>query len=475
MATVASLPAEPLAAAHRRRRAAELRDRLERVRERTLALVAPVDWTTLRRQHLPILSPMVWDLGHTANFEELWLVQRAAGEAPMVKGYGEMFDAMLNPRKDRERLALPDQRMLFEYLGRVRERALRTLERWAEEGAGGDRLLQGGFAFELIAEHEEQHQETLLQAMQAMGAPFYRPALRRPLPAAGAVPDPDGDGMVEVPAGPFRMGFAPPPGAGPAESFAYDNEKEAHEVELPAFRIDRTPVTNAAYLRFVEAGGYDDTAAWSGAGRAWREETGAAAPQYWLAPGEPAPEGAEVAPDADPGTWRVRRFGRVLPLDPAEPVMHVCFWEAEAFARRAGKRLPSEAEWEKAALWDPAAGRARRHPWGGEPPGPRRANLDQLAFGPAPAGAYPLGASAYGVQQMLGDVWEWTASDFRPYPGFAAYPYAEYSEIFFGDEYKVLRGGSWATRPGLARGTFRNWDLPVRRQIFAGFRCAADA
>jgi gamma-glutamyl hercynylcysteine S-oxide synthase len=157
-----------------------------------------------------------------------------------------------------------------------------------------------------------------------------------------------------------------------------------------------------------------------------------------------------------------------------EPVMNVTYWEAESFARFAGKRLPLEAEWEKAALWDPDRGEARTYPWGNEPATPERANLDQLAFGPAEAGAFPAGVSAYGVHQMVGDVWEWTSSDFRAYPNFHAYPYREYSEVFFGPEYKVLRGGSWATRPAVARGTFRNWDFPIRSQIMSGIRCARD-
>jgi iron(II)-dependent oxidoreductase len=166
---------------------------------------------------------------------------------------------------------------------------------------------------------------------------------------------------------------------------------------------------------------------------------------------------------------------RVRPLPEDEPVVHVSYWEADAYARWAGKRLPTEQEWEKAATWDPARGVKRRHPWGEEAPAPERANVDQLVFSPAPAGAYPEGASAYGVHQMIGDVWEWTSTDFYGYPGFEAYPYAEYSEVFVGPGYKVLRGGSWATRPAVARGTFRNWDHPIRRQIFSGFRCARDA
>jgi iron(II)-dependent oxidoreductase len=152
----------------------------------------------------------------------------------------------------------------------------------------------------------------------------------------------------------------------------------------------------------------------------------------------------------------------------------VCFYEAEAYAAWAGKRLPTEAEWEKAARFDPATGRSRRYPWGDEDPTSEHANLGQRHLRAAPAGAFPAGASPLGVQQLVGDVWEWTASDFLPYPGFAVFPYAEYSQVFFGSDYKVLRGGSFGTDPVACRGTFRNWDYPIRRQIFAGFRCARD-
>ena len=446
-----------------------IRRRLEGVRERTLALVAPLDWPLLRRQHVPILSPMVWDLGHVGIFEETWLLRRFGGDGWRRPGYERLFDPVINPRPARGALPLPARGELFGYLTEVRERALTHLLETAGDGAGPPAdpetaaLLAGGYVWELVAEHEEQHHETLLQAMQAMTGPCYRPALHRPTPRPATPPARD---MVEVPAGPFRMGHA---GAG----FAYDNEREAHEIDLPGFRVDRYPVSNAEYLAFVEDGGYRRAGPWSEEGRRWREETEAAAPLYWLAPGEPAPDGSEPAAGADEGSWRLRRFGRVHPLDPEEPVTHVTFWEAEAYAAWAGKRLPTEPEWEKAALWDPEAGRSRPWPWGDEPPDATRANLDQLAFGPARAGSYPAGASAYGIHQAIGDVWEWTDSDFRAYPGFEAFPYAEYSEIFFGPDYKVLRGGSWATRPAVARGTFRNWDFPVRRQIFSGIRCAA--
>lgn len=453
--------------------------RMEDVRQRTLTLIAPLDWPLLRKQHIPILSPMVWDLGHVGNFEEMWLLERPFGKAWLRPDYERMFDAVENPRPTREALPLPDRGELFDYLARVRQRVVDHLT--GDHAAEDPRLLAGGYVYELVAQHEEQHQETLLQAMQAMAGPCYQPALRRPLPApaesASAAPS---DDLVTIPAGPFAMGDAGPrPGETAADAFTYDNERGVHEVDLPAYRIGRTPVTNGAYLEFLADGGYLRRELWSEAGWAWRQDAGAEAPLYWLAPGTAAPPGTEVADDAHEDAWRLRRFGRVLAIDPAEPVQHVCYWEAEAFTRWAGLRLPTEAEWEKAALWDPEAGRARRYPWGDQRPGggrrPERANVDQLAFAPARVGAFPAGASAYGVLGLVGDVWEWTASDFTAYPGFAAYPYDEYSKIFYGPDYKVLRGGSWASRPRLARGTFRNWDYPIRRQIFSGFRCAADA
>jgi iron(II)-dependent oxidoreductase len=338
----------------------------------------------------------------------------------------------------------------------VRAQTLAVLAAGAD---GGDpRLVAGGFVYEMVAAHEEQHQETLLQCMQVLAAPPYAPSRRRSLPAGRAVQR----DMVSVPGGPFRMGWQ-------SAGFAYDNELPAHEVDLPAFRIDRFPVTHGDYLAFVADGGYQRRELWADTGWRFRESEGMEAPRHWRrVAGAPARPGAG---------WEARFMDRVLPVEQAAdlPIVHVCYWEAEAYARWAGKRLPTEAEWEKAASWDPATGSSRPWPWGEDPPGERHANLDQLGFAPAPVGAYPAGASAYGVEQLIGDVWEWTASDFLPYPGFVAYPYDDYSKVFFGSDYKVLRGGSWATRPAVARGTFRNWDYPIRRQIFSGFRLATDA
>jgi iron(II)-dependent oxidoreductase len=259
-------------------------------------------------------------------------------------------------------------------------------------------------------------------------------------------------GMVAVPAGRYLIGTD---GHEP-----YDNEHPRHEVELPPFAIDRFPVTNGDYMRFMADGGYSLQELWSRDGWDWILTFGTEAPEYWRRDGD---------------GWVCGRLGLEAPVDPRLPVSNVCWFEADAYARWAGKRLPSEFEWEVAACWDPAAGRPRRYPWGNQPPTPELANLDHRLFSPAPIGAYPEGASAFGCQQMLGDVWEWTSSHFLPYPGFEPFPYEEYSAPFFGTRFRVLRGGSWATRPRVARATFRNWDSPIKRQIFAGVRCAADS
>jgi gamma-glutamyl hercynylcysteine S-oxide synthase len=419
--------------------------RLEEVRDRTLLLVGDLDWPTLRRQHIPILSPIVWDLGHIGHFEELWIGQRLGGHPPLVAGFERLFDPGLNPRPTRGALPLPDEEDLFAYLERVRRQSLEVMRREPAE----PELARNGMVWELVAQHEEQHQETILQALHVLEDPPYRPATRRELSDGGAATTSD---MVLVPGGRFAMGWA---GGG----FAYDNELPAHTVEVAPFLIDRRPVSEEAYLAFIEEGGYRRRELWSEAGWHWVQEEEARAPLSWRSQG---------------AGWRVRSMDRESPPRPGVPVCHVCWHEADAYARFVGKRLPTEAEWEKAALLDPGSGVSRPYPWGDEPPTPQRANIDQLVFGPGANGS-PGGASALGVEQMVGDVWEWTASDFLPYPGFRAYPYPEYSEVFFGSEYKVLRGGSWATRPAVARGTFRNWDYPIRRQIFAGFRCARDA
>jgi gamma-glutamyl hercynylcysteine S-oxide synthase len=358
---------------------------LAEARERTIALIAPVGDELLNKVYSELLSPLAWDLGHIANFEELWLVQRVGGRPPLHGELGHFYDAIENPRRERGELPILRDEELRSYLEEVRVRTLDVLEGVDVGPDNPDRLLREGFVYEMLVAHELQHQETMLQLLQMLDAP-YRPAEADPEPFAPA-PVADDPGTVRIEAGTHEIGASD-------RGFAYDNERPRHEVRLEAFEIDRTPVTNATYIAYMG-------------------ETGAEPPMYWERDGE---------------SWARTAMGIRVPVDPARPVVHVSWEEAEAFARWAGKRLPTEFEWEAAAPH----------------------------------------------LEGVGGVWEWTSSDFLAYPGFEAFPYDEYSKVFFGDTYKVLRGASWATHPHVARPSFRNWDLPQRRQIFAGIRLAKE-
>jgi gamma-glutamyl hercynylcysteine S-oxide synthase len=362
---------------------AAIAELLAEARERTLQLIEPLDDRQLNQVYSPLLSPLAWDLGHIANFEELWLVQTIGDREPMHGDLGRFYDAIENPRKTRGELPILRDADLRAYMADVRERTLEVLDT-VEIGADAeDPLLREGFVYEMLLAHELQHNETMLQLLQMVDG--YEP-LRSVGTEALA---PGGPETVAIAAGIYEIGA-------PDRGFAYDNERRRHEAGLTAFEIDRTPVSNAAYIEFMEA-------------------TGAEAPLYWERD--------------DDGAWVSTGMGRRAPIDPAHPVIHVSWHQADAFARWAGKRLPSEQEWEAAS---PSL-------------------------------------------ESVGQAWEWTSSDFLPYPGFDAFPYPEYSEVFFGAEHKVLRGASWATDPHVARPSFRNWDLPQRSQIFSGIRCARDA
>ncbi|MGD0373222.1 MAG: ergothioneine biosynthesis protein EgtB [Streptosporangiaceae bacterium] len=430
--------------------AEDLRDRiaglLAQARDRTSSLTECVPDSDLIRQHSPLMSPLVWDLAHVANQEELWLLRGVGGRDPMRPEIDPLYDAFEHPRAERPSLPLLAPAEARAYAREVRGRVLDLIERTTFTPKP---LLAEGFVFGMIAQHEQQHDETMLATHQ----------LRRGTPVLSAPPPgpPPADAMslpaeVEVPGGPFMMGTS-------TEAWALDNERPAHLADVSSFWIDTTPVTNARYAEFIADGGYDQRRWWTAAGWEHRQRAGLSAPAFWR---------------RDRDQWLRRRFGITEPVPPAEPVLHVCWYEADAFARWAGRRLPTEAEWEKAARFDPAAGRSMRYPWGDGDPSPSLANLGQRHLQPAPAGSYPDGAAPCGARQLIGDVWEWTASDFRPYPGFSAWPYREYSEVFFGSDYKVLRGGAFSADPVACRGTFRNWDYPVRRQIFAGLRTARD-
>jgi iron(II)-dependent oxidoreductase len=425
--------------------------RLLEARARTLLLATPLSDDDLHRQHDPLMSPILWDLGHIAHFEELWLTRNLDGPVEFVEMPG-LYNPFEHPRSTRASLQLPDLAECRGIMDEIRTRVLARLDD-ADLDASSP-LLRDGFVYHMVLQHEYQHGETMLQTLQLKRGAPYTPLLRLE-PGDGGVAAGGRAGpaeMVRFPGGAVPIGTDDP-------SAAYDNERPAQLATVAPFWIDVHPVTNGDFLAFMSAGGYDRPEYWSEAGWKWRMETGASAPKYW---------------ERRDGVWTSRSMDRSGPVNPRHPVCHVSWYEADAFARFAGKRLPTEVEWEAAASWDPATGSKRTYPWGETPPDQTFANVDQLVFGTAPIGSYAANVSPIGCSGMIGDVWEWTASDFGPWPGFESFPYREYSEVFFGTEYKVLRGGSWATRPGAVRNTFRNWDYPVRRQIFSGFRCARD-
>jgi gamma-glutamyl hercynylcysteine S-oxide synthase len=426
----------------------EIASRLISARERTAGLTDCIDEADMIRQHSPLMSPLVWDLAHVANQEELWLLRDVGGREPMRPEIDPLYDAFEHPRAKRPTLPLLQPAEARRYASDVRGRVLDLIERVSFSTGP---LVEQGFVFGMIAQHEQQHDETMLATHQLRSG---HQVLSAPPPAPAPADVLRLPAEVLVPGGSFTMGTS-------TEPWALDNERPAHEVELGSFYLDTTPVTNASYAEFIADGGYERERLWSQAGWAYRLKADLTAPLFWEQGGS--------------GQWLRRRFGATEPVPSAEPVMHVCWYEADAYARWAGRRLPTEAEWEKAARFDPVSRRSRRYPWGDQDPSADRANLGQRHLQPAPAGSYPAGAAPSGARQLIGDVWEWTASDFLPYPGFRAYPYKEYSEVFFGPDYKVLRGGAFSSDPVACRGTFRNWDYPIRRQIFAGFRTARGA
>jgi len=431
----------------------EIADLLTEARERTLLLISGLSDEDLHRQHDPLMSPIIWDVGHIAHFEELWLTQNLDGAIEFSEMPG-MYNPFEHPRASRASLALPTLAQMTERLREIRERVLDRLDslEWNDENP----LLRGGYVFNMVLQHEYQHNETILQTLQLKkGDPYQAPrkiAFAAPGEQSAGSKSPRYGEMVSFGGGRVTIGTSD-------RASAYDNERPRHEVDLHPFLIDRTAVTNGQYLDFISDGGYDRQELWSDAGRRWVTETGSVAPKHWFRDGD---------------SWFSRTMDLTRPIDPRRPVCHVCHHEAEAFAKWSGKRLPTEFEWEAAASWDPATERARSLPWGSVAT-PKLANIDQLSFDVAPVDTYDGNVSPIGCHGMIGDVWEWTSSDFSGYPGFQSFPYKEYSEEFFGSEYKVLRGGSWATRLGAIRNTFRNWDYPIRRQIFSGFRCARDA
>lgn len=434
--------------------AAVLRQWFTEAREDTLNLFANMSDADFRRQVHPDFSPVGWHLGHIGVTEAYWILQQCEGEAPLSVEYDQFFSPLENPKTNR--INLPDRREIMAYLRTARNKMFRVLEQ--TEFPRSDRLLQEARIFRMLLQHEAQHQEIITVILQQLEACHERALCQNEQDKrANGNGTPPAHQMVCVPAGSFVMGSNQL-----AETL--DNERSEHEVYVEEYHIDRYPVTNAAFLQFIRNKGYQERSYWSPEGWAWREKNSVQHPLYWRKQGH--------------GGWASIGLQRTHALAPHHPVMCVSWYEAEAFANALGKRLPSEAEWEKAAAWDPNLYAQRYQPCGevGKAVevglGTWGCNSDARTPGTTRVDQHPAGESAYGCFDMQGNVWEWTATWFHPYPGFSTYPYDGYSLPYFDQRHRVLRGGSWATRSHVMRPTFRNWYNPWVREIFAGFRCA---
>ncbi|MBD2438687.1 ergothioneine biosynthesis protein EgtB [Nostoc sp. FACHB-110] len=394
---------------------------LNECRQKTLKLFDCVDNMTLRSQYHPDFSPVGWHLGHIAYTESLWLLEHSAGLRCLFPQYRKLFAADGLPKS--QRVQLPSCSEIRYYLNTVREKVLEHLE--VADIEPEERL------WRFLIQHESQHCEILSFVLEM--------AKRHQLSVNSyQLSDNSHHDMVMIPAGEFQQGNN--------SIDALDNEIPVHRVYLDTYFIDRYPVTCGQYQEFMSAGGYENREWWSDLGWQWLQLAQVKQPLYWHSD---------------------RAYNN-------HPVCGVSWYEAEAYSHFVGKRLPTEAEWEKAASWDGEANRRRTYPWGEEIPTSEYCNCDRLVGQTTPVNAYPTGQSAYGLFDTLGNVWEWTASWFTPYPGFQSYPYIGYSQVYFDNQHRVLKGGSWATRPWGLRSSFRNWYYPSVRQIFAGFRCAAN-
>ncbi len=404
-----------------------------RVRELTLFNDLADDQMLGPEQHF--LEPPIWELGHVGWFQEYFLLRGLGGAKPLIEGADGIYDAFHVSYKLRRTHDFPTRKETLEYIETVLDRSIGWLE-----GRKPNDMEKG--VYWLAAQHEHMHTETLTMVRQTLG--YARPKFEE----RAVSPDPTFVRRdVEIPGGRYSLG------ALKNGAFVLDNERWAHEVEVQPFRIANTPVTNAEFLAFVEDGGYETRRLWRKHGFEWRRREDATHPLFWR--------------KSDDG-WVQKNFGDEIPLEPNHPVVHINWYEARAYCRWAGRRLPTEAEWELAA----SGPEKRTFPWGEDMAAPEHANLDWNQLGVVDVSAYPEGDSVFGCRQMLGNVWEWTAGCMEPYPGFTPGPYMEYSQPYFGQK-PVLRGGGFASRSKMVRNTWRNFFMRHRRNIVAGFRTCA--
>jgi ergothioneine biosynthesis protein EgtB len=445
----------------RARSTAKITELYKAVRARTMEIVAPLETEDYVVQTAEFMSPPRWHIGHTSWFFETVLQNYQTDYETYspdflfyFNSYYEGFGARIE-RPKRGTRSRPTVKETVAYRKRIDERMLEFLHSL-------DSLEQSEKVRSLVRlglEHEMQHQELLVYDIKHLLCDQFDAPIK-PAPQ----PVPIRRDMIEIDGGLFWLGYGELDQRQPElvlnGRFAFDNEKPAHQVFLQPFSIDRYPVSVGEYLDFIDDGGYSDFRWWFSEGWEVVNREQWQAPLYW---------------EKQNGIWMIRDFGglHAAEVKANQPVSHVSYYEASAYAKWAGKRLPTEAEWEKAACFDPLNNVKLNFPWGAEGPDVGSANLfENQHWGVTPVGAYPGGASAYGCEQLIGDVWEWTTSDYVPYPGFKS-EFNEYNDKWFVNQ-KVLRGGSFATPQKHIRSTYRNFFHANERWMVSGFRCARD-
>jgi iron(II)-dependent oxidoreductase len=420
--------------------AADLTAWVEDARTRTLDLISDLTDEQLMGPQLDTVNPLRWEIGHIAWFFEKFVIREAAGRPAILEHSDGLYDSIAIAHDTRWGLPLPDRQGTIDYINQVLDATLEVVSNEPSPDVA--------YHTAYCVYHADMHTEAFTYTRQTHGLPFPETSHRRHAPSGGAI-----EGDAEIPGGTFLMG------ADRNVSFCFDNEKWAHPVEVAPFSIAKAPVTQAEYTTFCNDKAYANQALWSDEGWQWKTENKVKGPLYWKKRGR---------------AWQRHHFDALIDLEPNLPVIHVNWHEANAFCEWAGRRLPTEVEWETAASLSSASditSPKRMYPWGINAT-PNDAHADWAGGGTVDVGAYADGDSVTHCRQMIGNVWEWTSSTFLPYPDFTADAYKEYSEPWF-ETRKALRGGSWATRSRMLWNTWRNFMTPDRRDIFAGFRTCA--
>ncbi len=436
---------QPMTNSFRRLEATTIIEQMTDARKRTLQLIEGLDAEQLMGAKLATVNPLRWEIGHVAYFYEFWILRHHLKQAAIREDSDALFDSINIAHNDRWDLPLPSKEATLSYMQTVLNKVQQALKNSDDEKLN--------YLAQYAVFHEDMHTEAYTYTRQThhFSAPHFAAENNRILTAKPLIGD------AFIPGGRFNLG------AQKHEAFVFDNEKWAYDVELKPFYMSKTAVSNGEYLKFVEAKGYQNKNLWSDDAWKWKEKQNLTAPLYWR---------------QGDGKWQHKEFDQWKNLPITAAMIHVSWYEAQAYCQWAKRRLPSEVEWEAAAAAEPNAtgtalsSKKRYFPWGNTEPTERQANLNGFALGTNDVSAHAEGDSAFGCRQMIGNVWEWTEDTFNPYPDFSPDMYADYSQPLFGQT-KVLRGGAWTSRSRMIRNTWRTYYGADRNDVFAGFRTCA--